>query len=41
MKKIKDMIVEDFLCLIIGIIMAVAFIAMVVGDGSKGLVDLL
>ncbi len=41
MRKIKDMIEEDLLCLIIGIIMAVAFLAMVVGDGSKGLVDLL
>ncbi len=40
MKKIKDMIEEDFLCLVLGLMLAIAFLAIVVGDGSKGLVDL-
>lgn len=39
MKKID--IEEDVLCLLMGIIMAVAFLAIVVGDGNKSIIDLL
>ena len=36
----KDEIQESFLCLAAGIIMAIAIIAMICGDGNKGLLDL-
>ncbi len=36
----KDAAEESLLCLVAGIIMAVAIIAMICGDGNKGLLDL-
>lgn len=36
----KDEIQENFLCLVAGVIFAIAFIAMMCGDGNKGLLDL-
>jgi len=36
----KDEIQESFLCLVAGIIMAIAIVAMICGDGNKGLLDL-
>lgn len=36
----KDNIQEDLWCLFIGTIMAIAFIALMLGDGDKGLLDL-
>ena len=38
MKKID--IEETFLCLVAGLFMAVCFIAMLCGDGNKGLFEL-
>jgi hypothetical protein len=32
---------ENLLCFIMGIIMAAAFLAIVVGDGNKSIIDLL
>ena len=39
MKRRID-IEEDFLCLVTGILLAVIFLALVMGDGSIGLFDL-
>lgn len=36
----RDNVEENFLCLVAGIILAVAFIAIMCGDGNKGLLDL-
>ena len=36
----KDIIVENLLCLAAGIIVAIAMIAIICGDGDKGLLDL-
>lgn len=36
----RDKVEENFLCLVAGIILAVAFIAIMCGDGNKGLLDL-
>jgi len=36
----KDKIQENFLCLVAGMILAIAFIAIMCGDGNKGLLDL-
>ncbi len=36
----KDAVEESFLCLVAGIMLAIAFIAIMCGDGNKGLLDL-
>ncbi len=36
----KDTLEENFLCLVAGIMLAVIFIALMCGDGNKGLIDL-
>ena len=36
----KDAVEESFLCLAAGIMLAIAFIAIMCGDGNKGLLDL-
>lgn len=36
----REKMEENFLCLLAGMILAIAFIAMMCGDGDKGLLDL-
>jgi hypothetical protein len=36
----KDIVEESFLCLVAGIFMAIAIIAMICEEGNKGLIDL-
>lgn len=38
---IKDNVQENFLCLIAGILVAIAFIAIMCGDGNRGIFDVL
>lgn len=39
--KLTENMKENLLCLLAGTITAVALIAMIMGDGNKGLLDLL
>ena len=36
----KNEIEENFLCIAIGMLMAICFIALMCGDGNKGLLEL-
>lgn len=36
----KNTVEENLLCIVTGIIMAIVILAMICGDGDKGLIDL-